>query len=375
MKLKTLALAPIVIVLTAACGTADSDKEAAAGSAGVDQGTQQLLSDPELAGANVSASVDDAITDAVESDSSAEGRTALALAGSGPGKVTRYRACKVDGVKAVVDLSRAVDRSVSVSRPNRTGTSSFKDIATIQRVWTKTGGSVACDADAKHAAIQRAELGGYQLDATFKRERSRESSMTQTRSGKTIAMSSKALVEGSRKTKWSDASAKDGVLTLKATVESSAKRSLDVKKPNGEAKTFSAEVKTDSVAPLVIVSERAEQDGGLKSRTIVSGKKIATGENGGRVETVFENVRYVAGEGCYAASGAIKGSIFAKDAEKATSTFVVSFTGSSKTVTFTDAEGKTSTAEYVADGCSIDAENAEQSGEIEEKSTAKDVRL
>jgi hypothetical protein len=157
-------------------------------------------------------------------------------------------------------------------------------------------------------------------------------------------------------------------------VKSSVKRDISTKKMNGDAVSLSSEVKTDDAAPMIIVTERKADDDALVSRTLVSGKKIATGKDGERIETVFKNVKYAASDGCYASSGSIEGSVFAKDAETASATFVVSFSGATKTVKFTYADGTTKDAEYVADGCALEAQDVEETAtDVTEASKAADV--
>jgi hypothetical protein len=118
--------------------------------------------------------------------------------------------------------------------------------------------------------------------------------------------------------------------------------------------------------------ERESKSDKIVSRTILSGKKIATNKQGGRIETTFSNVKYLPKDRCYATSGIITGSIFAKDGTAASATFTIDFSSDTKTVVITAIDGSTKEVDYVAEGCAMERDEADGSegAETDESSAA-----
>lgn len=364
----------LTLAFVVACGDGGNKDKAAEAEEGK-AGSSVVLSDESVAGESVAASVDDALADAAESPDSSP-TTTLALeeaAGSGRPVVERFRSCAEEGDKAVVSFKRSISRSRSFDKGGRTGSMEFSDLFEGKRTWALDGEKVECHSNGKQADISGDSVEGLSLGVSFKRERLQKSSF-KLRNGKEMARESTIKGEGSRTISFTDVSTADNINKVTTSVKSSVKRDINMKKMNGEALSLSSEVKTDDAAPMVIVTERKADDNALVSRTLVSGKKISVGKDGERIETIFKNVKFNAADGCYASSGSIEGSVFAKDAQEASATYVVSFSGAAKTVKFTYADGTTKEVEYVADGCALEAQEAEEKAtDVVEASSAAAV--
>lgn len=335
-------------------------------------GSVYLDDDEELASDSISAQIDDAIAAvADEQEGSAQGVWLSLKDEEKIRKVERYRACVEENATAKVTIKKSTTRNWSFQKHNREGSSEFTHLNEMTRVWSKDGAEIKCAIDKKRVDLALQEMEGVKLDVSFKREKSRNVSFTQLKRGVTKSRFMKITANGTRQLVWTDVNTTDGIVTLSKTANQTLTRTLELKNKKGEAKTLEQTVATDPTAPLVIQVEKKLDDGELISRTIISGKKIATAKDGGRIETTFENVRYEPGTGCYAVSGMIKGSLFAKDATEAGVSFTINFEGDSKTVTYSDGRE----TEYIADGCEFEGEAVEKdSAAIEEKETAADIK-
>ena len=388
MKMNTRVSASVLMTtLTWGCGT-DGTKKAETGGgstqtnsqAAVDQDTSLLLDDEQLVAEHVANNTEDAITDMLEGSESkdtASGGFAL-TSDDKVAHVDRYRTCKLsdDQKSAIVTVKRSVDRERTFSRLNRSGSSVLKLLMEKTRTWSKEGGSIACAADQKHADINRADLQGVSLVSTFNRQHLQSSTFENLKKGTSTKQSRKSTATGQKTIKWTAVKTDGNNLLLTKEVQSESTRSFESENKKGETKSFTTTVKTDASLPLVIQVERDKVSDKIVSHTIVSGKKVATQKSGGRIETVFSNVKYLPGDGCYATSGKIEGSIFAKDATTPSTTFVVEFSGDTKNIVMTKADGSKSEVEYVADGCDLEAQEVEDtSGVPVEKTSADQVNL
>jgi hypothetical protein len=365
-------------IATTSCSKDDGDenyatKKPVAGSDDTVNETSQLAEDEDLAGDTVSAQVDEAIAAAAEEQSEGAAAAGLALTEADKIKrVERYRNCTAADDKAVVEIKRAAERSWSFENALRQGSSEIKHLVEITRTWSRDEGEVGCAESGKHAALVRAEMKGVKLEASFKRQRSQLATITNLKKGVTRSRSAKFHAQGTRSITWADVSVADGTITLSKTITQQVTRTLEIVNKKGETKTFEQSVATDAAAPLQVVTVRDEAKGALVSRTIVSGKKIATGKDGGRIETSFDNVKYQPGKGCYAVSGKISGAIYAKDATEASLTFTIDFTTDTKSIAFSNGKD----VEYVADGCEFDIETVEgDAGAVQEKAGAAEVTI
>lgn len=360
------------------CGQSDDDDTPAAKSpldkdaSGNDTAATQLAADEELAGDSVAAQVDEAIAAVVEDQSESATSSSLQLADVDKSKkLERYRKCTAEGGKATVEIKKSAERSWTFEGPVRQGQNEFKQLAEVTRIWSREGGTVACAASGKHADLKRTEMKGVSLAAKFKRTRSRSASLTNTKKGTTKSRSAKFNAEGSRTISWSDVQVKGGQITLTKTVSQEVTRTLEITNKKGEQKTLEQTVSTDPTAPLKIVVVRSESSDALVSRTIVSGKKVATFKDGGRIETSFDNVKYEAGKGCYASSGKITGAVYGKDQTEPATSFTIDFAADGNSISFVG--GKE--VDYVADGCEIDVESVEaDSTAVSDKDSSADVK-
>ena len=297
------------LVLITACGdrVKKDDETQAEGDEGA--AASPVLSDEGVASESIASSIDDALADAAESpDSTADtalvGALALADAPAGKAAVERFRSCAVDGDKAVVTFKRAISRTRTFDKGGRTGNLVFNDSVDGKRTWALEGQEVGCHSNGKQADIPREDVKGLSMTFAFNLERVRKASFTR-KNGKEFSKDSTTKGEGTRTISFTDVTSEGDIVKVTQSVKSSVKRDISTKKINGDAVSLSSEVKTDDAAPMIIVTERKADDDALVSRTLVSGKKIATGKDGERIETVFKNVKYAANDGCYASSGSI----------------------------------------------------------------------
>jgi hypothetical protein len=377
----------LMTTLILGCGTDGTKKSETGGGstetngqAAVDQDTSLLLDDDQLVAEHVANNTEDAITDMLEgSESKDSGSGGFALTGDDKvARVERYRTCKIsdDQKNAIVSVKRSVDRERTFSRLNRSGSSVLKLLMEKTRTWSKEGGSIACAADGKHADIDRANLQGVTLVATFNRQHLQSSAFENLKKGTSRKQSRKSTATGKKTMKWTAVKTEGANIILTKQVESESTRSFESINKKGDTKSFTTTVKTDTSLPLVIQVERDKVTDKIVSHTIVSGKKVAVQKSGGRIETVFTSVKYLPNDGCYATSGKIEGSIFAKDATAPSTTYVVEFSGDTKNIVMTKADGSKSEVEYVADGCDLEAQELEDtSGVPVEKSSADQVNL
>jgi len=378
-------LTTAILISTWACGREDKKSpDATQATGGTTQGgttedpTNLMLEDEQLAGDNVSNTVDDAISDVLEGSESKDATSGGFSLGDtdSVNKVSRFRECKVDGATAVVTIKRSIERERTVSKFNRSGSTVLKQLLEKSRTWSKEGGSVACSANGKHAAIDRANLQGVTLVSKFTREHLQASTFENSKKGIKIAQSRSSKSTGEKTIKWTSVKTEGANLVLTKEIKATSTRSFESKNKKGETKSFETTMSTDANNPLIVMHERDKTTDKVVSHTIVSGKKIATHKSGTRVETSFSNVKYLTNDGCYASSGKIEGSIFAKDATKASATFVVDFSGDSKTVVMTKADGTVVETEYVADGCDFDGQESEEAaGAAADKAKASDISL
>lgn len=338
-----------------------------------------LVGDEQLASDNVSNNLDDAITDVLEGAESRDGTSggfALLDNADRVARVSRYRECQVVDQKAVVSIKRSLERERTFGKFGRSGSFVLKQLLDKSRSWSKEGGTMSCASDGKHAQILRPELQGVTLVAKYTREHLQSSTFENSRKNIKVTQSRRVKATGERTVKWTKVVSEGDSLLLTKEIQSSSSMTFASLNKKGETKTFETTVTTDQSLPLVVVHERNKVTDKILSHTIVSGKKIATHKSGARVETSFSNVKYAAGDGCYASSGKIEGAIYPKDATSPSATFIVDFAGESKTLRMTKADGTVVETDYVADGCDMDGQEIDESaGNSADKSNALDVNL
>jgi hypothetical protein len=385
MNTKVYVTTSLILTLMA-CGQDEGKTTQSAQSGGapsgqtgvLDDAAKTISDDEQLAGENISNSVDDAITDVLEGAESRDSATdGFALTNSDKvARLSRFRECKVEDQKAVVTVKRSVEREKTFGKFNRSGSSVLKQLIEKTRTWSKDGGAITCSPNGKHAQIARADLQGVTLVAKYNRDNLQSSTFENTKKNIKVTQSRKVKASGERTVKWVTVKTETDNLLLTKEVRSTASRTFESLNKKGETKSFETTVVTDQALPLIVVHERNKTTDKVISHTIVSGKKIATHKSGTRVETTFSNVKYVEGDGCYASSGKLDGAIYAKDATTASATFTIDFAGESKTIKMTKADGSVVETDYVADGCDFDGQELEETAGIPaEKTAAKDVDL
>jgi hypothetical protein len=376
-KFKVVSMFVSAASLVGACGTAAKDEVSqkldeksnpAAGS------TAALLADNSVLSESISASVNESVQDASSDGAASAAQASLSLAeAQTSNKVELFRACKIDEStpsKAVVNITRTISRDKVLSRGIRNNSFSVKDNDELKRVWSKADTAVVCDAEGKHAAINFANMGGMKLEESFTSNRVRSNKVTSVKTGESIGVERNISAKGTRLVDWSAAWVEGDNIKLLSTVKSSSERTLTMKNKKGESLSFVSSVKTDDAAPLQIEAVRNAKSKDLVSRTIVSGKRLSSTKDGGRIETVFNNLKYTPDAECYPVSGSISGAVFAKDAAAASLNYVISFSGDAKSILFTKPDGTTSTVDYVAESCAMEAEKAQATGVVEKSSAA-----
>jgi hypothetical protein len=362
--MKPLILAIMTTATLAGCGADKEERNETPG--GDNQDTvKTVVADEETSSQVITAQVDDAISAAGE-DQESESAAGLMLANADTKKIhKRFRVCNVVDGKAVVELKRSIDRSFTNEGPVRSATTSFTLLDERTRTWAMTDGSVACSDNKKHAVIPWANIQGMTTGVVFNSAKSRESTLTNKKNGTEVSTSHSVKAEGERTISWSNVASESSVIVQKSIV-SNVTRELTVVKKDGTSKTLSSNVVISSESPLIIAVERDKTSLEVVSRTINSGKIIATGKDGGRIETKFDSVKYTKENKCMASAGKISGAIYAKDATEATLTFDITFDGESKTIVYSN--GKE--AEYSPDGCVFDEPEEVTESESKDEVTA-----
>jgi hypothetical protein len=361
MTMKPTALASLaaLTLIIAACGSAkDDDKSTKPGN----QANAAADYDEQLTGSETTAQVDDAISGAVEEDDQAQA-SALALAGwDGNVEAKRLRECKVDGDKAVVEIKQSFEKEREAKGKFRSGSLSYKSLSDRTRTWSKDGTQVACADDGKHAAIDLAKIEGMRLDVSVTIERSRTWHVENLKSGKTFDANMTRSMTGTRHVAWTSAKTEGDVLTLAKTISLSGERKMDATNKGGQQISMERSVKTKDDAPLMVEVQRNATSKAVIQRTLKSGTIVASGKDGGRIETSFADVVYKKADGCVASSGKISGALFDAGADVARVTFTVDL--DSQTIVYSDGR----TVDYSADGCELDNPD-----DAEEESSAADM--
>ena len=376
-----LKLLPYVLILNLwACGKSESTKNTPTTTEAAPNQTAALLDDEQITGEHVSGTVDDAIAATVQGDdtTAAQGLGLDPVDSSKIAKASNFRTCKEsdDGKSAIVTFKRSAERDVTMSKMQRSGESSFKNLSEETRTWSKDGGSVTCDSTGKHVALARADLQGVNLKIDFTDEHSRSSDYKNSRRGIDLKRSRSVKTTGTRDITWTKVETSGDDLILTRSIADKSEHTVTTTNKKGEETTFTTSVATATDAPLIIKVERVAKSDKLVSRTIVSGKKIATNKDGGRIETTFNNLKYLPDDGCYATSGSIAGSIFTKDATAASASFTIDFSGDTKNVVITYKDGTSKNVDYVAEGCAIEDRDVDNvAGAATEAASAAAVKL
>lgn len=355
--MKTIYTITLAAAMFAACGTDQKEREKTTGEQTQITKTQDpidtnaLVEDEEATGQTVTAQIDDAISSAAE-DQETETGAGLLLAGTdAKASHDRYRNCTEAEGKATVEIRSSLERSFNLEGTNRSGSTIVKALIEKKRIWSKEGAEMKCAANKKHAIVPWAAIAGVSAEIEFTHNRSRVASVTNKKKNITQSTSFSFEAKGTRSIVWENVeSSENGPVLVQKTIKSNVARELNINTKKGETKSISGTVKTDDNSPLITIVEREKDTLKVLSRTIKSGKLIATGKDGGRIETSFDGVKYTNLNRCMATEGKISGAVYEKDATEPKVTFQITFTGDSKTIVFSN--GKE--AEYAPEGCVFD---------------------
>ncbi|MEY4065154.1 MAG: hypothetical protein RIR26_1362 [Pseudomonadota bacterium] len=322
-----------LVATTTACGKNDK-KTSSAGSGG----TVSALS-VENQGEFAAQASDEAISAATAGDSEGATGFSLQLAGDAGAIKSSTRQCveQSDGTAVVTIASElALENSVSNERISRELKMSGK--SEEKRIWSHPSG-VKCLNDERAKVNLLTDPTNYSLKVSI--ERSREQSRTETnlRKKTTLTSSRSFSMSGERQVSivsFSKDSAADES-TLVKNVSGKMARSFSFINKTGETKSGSFSSETVEGKPMVVKVKRKISSNEVVSRELVSGTRLSTVKDGGKVETSFSNLLMKgAGEQCQAESGSF--SIKYLDSEGAVSKSV-SCSASAGELSCTDASG------------------------------------
>ena len=317
-------LAAVIVATSYSCGRQDNS----ASSSGEDLGADSAVSQQVL-----QSNVQDSLESLSEENSSAslmlDGNPEFALA-SGVS-----RSCVIESQNAKVTISSDISKDVTINGRLRTIKRSLSGKGEQVRVWSRSGGSVDCAANGKHAAIDWKNVEGLSLKVSFSRSRASSDSVTNIKKGTTVSKSSAFDASGTRAIAWSQGSA-DGSSTAvrNKVVTSSVVRTFSATKSTGDKVDLKLTTEILAANPFKVTVTRALSDLALQSKLINSGTMIATSKDGARVESSFLSllVNYKDGS-CTPESGSIVSKFFAKDATVASKTLQTTFDNGVGTVT------------------------------------------
>lgn len=345
MRTMTVGALSLAATLVTGCGRQDGqERDDESGAPAL--GSSALLQDADIAGPSIAALIDDATASAAE-DQDPEG---LSLRGDADGEAHSYRSCNDDGTTAVVDIRRSATRQVTFEGPVRTSETSFAAYHEKQRTWSRQDGEINCDASRRFAALPVRDMQGVSVDIVFKHERSRSSSVTHKKRGTAVSRSHVYEVEGTRRIAWTAVESSDTTVTLTKEITSQATHKLDTTHKDGDKKHLEGSLATSPQGPLVVVVKRDASTLAAQGRIVKSGTLVATGQDGGRLETSFADVEYDTDRGCLPIAGKITGAIFEKDAADPALTYEVSFDGDAQSIVFSNGDEY----DYAPEGCELD---------------------
>lgn len=320
-----LVLALVAGMALNACGTIDlgqQEAEKGADSPAAEDQQNSVVMDAQLNEEGISAS----LTDALEAMSDSIGITASVSASASIKlnalDVLRRRnkqrdssyskACKEEGLNAVVSVDGSIDRSMSFSNRLRVADWSVLGKEEITRTWSKNVNDadvqVKCDASGKYADIDwKGDLTGLKLDVAF--ERSRDANLSLAGKLKSVISfkgDRRYSAKGERHISWdSQVSSESGAeFTRTKTISSNVDRSHYRKNSKGVEKQIDINIKTDAEHPLVIETVRKASDLSIVSENIKSGVLIGSRKDDGHIEATFANVLTMFGDDeCHLQSG------------------------------------------------------------------------
>lgn len=331
--MKSILFAPVCLVLAGsllvACGQKDERAETSA----------SLTSDSAQSETAVSASFNEAMDSMSDTNMSSNSTTAFALE-NGLGvdvQITMERSCEAIDDKAVVTITR--DKEMSWERSN--ARLSIKASSSIEndivRTWSKEGEAVACELNGKAAAIDfEADLTGYELNVSVKRNASRSMEKTVARTGETTTRSLTSTVDGTRQAKWlSQENNEDGSISRTKSVSFSVTRTDNFVAKDGSIKDLSLKVETKEALQVTVTWDNLTRERQLLSKLIASGVVKASHASDSYVEASFNNLlmKFEAAS-CAVESGSMEARIYAEGSAEAAK--IYSLTAVDGTITVKD---------------------------------------
>ncbi len=244
-------------------------------------------------------STSEAISAAASGDAEAAQSSSLSLESTSDPFKSVSRVCAVQSDKALVTITSEMSFEKNTSNARITRTNKMSGTSTETRLWSKTGGTVACSSDNTHASIDwsAADLSGISLVAHV--ERSREHVMTQTNLKKntTISRTRSFSIVGNRTVSFVSASpSTDGSeITRTKNVSGAVTNTFKFIDKNGQTQSRTLTAATLGNAMEIKVIRNASTKA-LVSREIVSGVRLNTAADGSKVEASFINF-LMTGEG------------------------------------------------------------------------------
>ncbi|HET9236948.1 MAG TPA: hypothetical protein VFO10_06840 [Oligoflexus sp.] len=329
--MKKFTFAPVCVVLAASlfvgCGAKD---ERVAPSSG-------LASDDAQSEAAVAASFGEAMDSMSDTNMSSNSGTAMALE-NGLGvevQITMDRSCAASDDKAVVTITR--DKEMSWKRSNaRISVSASASIENdIVRTWSLDGGSVGCELNNKVAAIDfEADLTGYELDVSIKRNATRSLEKTVARTRETTKRSLTSAVDGTRHAKWlSQETNDDGSISRSKSISFSVSRTDNFVAKDGSVKDLALRVETKEDLQVTTTWDNLAHDRQLLSKLISSGVVKASKAADSYVEASFNKLlmKFDA-KACSVYSGSMEARIYAEGSTEAAKIYMLTAVEGSITV-------------------------------------------
>ncbi len=327
---------------------------------------EQTMADDELATEEINAHVESAV-DGLEGDMETADGASLMLSAEGKGRFIRFRKCTEEGDNAVVRVAHGLSFEVTRDLPNTKVTQSLKSVHKRTHTWSKEGSAVECHEGGKYPVVNFANLADMQLDMNFDRKHVRSGEILLKKSGVTLSRSIRVEASGTRSIHFDSVTdaGDNKVISKTMTMEVVAK--AEAKNIKGKFRLLERNVEINDENPFEVDVERDASDLSIQSRTIKSGRVIATGKEGGRIEVDFVNVKYLPTEGCMPVSGTINGSFYKPESTTADRTFTISFSGTDAEVAYGDGKKRS----FAPRGCWLD--RPRDAGSISDESSEEAV--
>jgi hypothetical protein len=288
LNMKSMLFAPVCLILAGSllvgCGATDNRTETSG----------SLASDSAQSEAAMAVGFQEAMDSMSDTNMSSNTGTAFALE-NGPGvevQITMERSCEAADDKAVVTIAR--DKEMSWERSNaRISISASASIENdMVRSWSKDEGAVGCTLNGKAAAIDfEADLSGYELDVTVKRNATRSMERTLARTGETTSRSLTSAVNGTRHAKWlAQESKADGSISRSKSISFNVTRTDNFVAKDGSVKELALTVETKEDLQVTSTWDNLSRQRQLLSKLISSGVVKASKAAGSSMEASFNNL-------------------------------------------------------------------------------------